>query len=222
MKSKRQKALRTKNRLVLIISLSTLALILIGVVAYQWVSNKKDMATNTSNTEMAVGEWISNNIFKTRKPVDTTSEENSNEDTEISINEEITYTIPSTFIVNTDYPSDQVSFTSPDFMLDTVGMGVAKGLEIHISGTLITDTRTLETEKEDLGQIKGFSKTTNTTIDSVNTLKYHFDGEGVHSLQYYVIKDNYSLTIVIYSKDLNAEKSYQNQINSIISSIQFK
>jgi len=222
MKSKKQKALRTKNRLVLIISLSTLALILIGVVTYQWTLNKKDMDTNTSTTEMAVGKWISDNIFKTRELEDTTSEENTEAPyiPEIAVNEKITYTIPSNFLVDTDTPMDQVGFVSPDFVVGEVG--VADGLDIYISVTPITEKDTLKTQREELRQLNGFSETDDITIDGVPALKYHFDGEGVHSLQYYAIKDSYSLTIIIGSKDLNAEQSYQTQINSFISSIRFK
>lgn len=233
MRSKKQKALRAKNHLFLTISLSTLALILIGIVTYQWILNKKDMDTSsgTNTTVTAVGRWISDNIFKPRPPVTDTDENTGETETpqiaQIALDDKITYAIPSGWTKETgiDYSAStyDVVLKSPDYEAGDTGVGASKGLEIFLSASPLDNRQTLETEKTGAKETFAFSDVLDTKINNIPAIKYHSDADGsVHSLQYFVIKDDYSLLVVISSKDLNAEKSYQSQINSFVSSIRFK
>lgn len=76
---KKKSLLKKKNRLTLIISICVLALILLGVITYQWILNQKDMGTNTSTTNMTIDKWINDNILKNKESEDTTT---NTEDTE--------------------------------------------------------------------------------------------------------------------------------------------
>ena len=197
--SKKQKALRTKNRLILTISLSALALILVGVFTYQWILNKKDM-----------------DIYANTPWKKTSSETPLDPDI-------FTYTKPSGWTNGPSVPN-LAEIQSPDYQAGPSTGEVTRGLEILIGGGAKGKNQTLEAERLLLSKDSHYSDIQNTMIDGLPALKYHNDWENptVHSLEYYVIKGDDFILIIVRSKNLNIERSYQTEIDSIINSIQVK
>ncbi|KKP65521.1 MAG: hypothetical protein UR64_C0026G0005 [Candidatus Nomurabacteria bacterium GW2011_GWE1_35_16] len=200
MKSKKQKALRTKNRLVLIISLSTLALILIGVLTYQLILNKNDMDILANTKKLLV---------------------HSDEPT--TPREIFKYTKLSGWTDTSIIPGS-AEIQSPDYQPGASTGEVSRGIEILILGGAIGKNQTLETFKADLLKRSNYSDIQETKIDNLPALKYHNDRENptVHSLEYEVVKGDDFIAVIVRSKDLNTERSYQAEIDAIVNSIRFK
>lgn len=183
----------------LVILLSTLALILIGVLVYQLILNKNDMDIYANNRNVLV---------------------NSNE----SVPREIfTYTKPSGW-PNTSINSNNVDIQSPDYQPGASTGEVSRGIQILILGGARGKNQTLEIFKADLLKNSSYSDIQETKIDNITALKYHKDEDNptVHALEYEVIKGDDVISIIVRSKDLSTEKTYQKEIDSVVNSVRFK
>ena len=196
MSKKRKK----KQNTLLIISLSTLALILVGVLTYQLILNHAEL-----------------NIYASTKGVTSPSEEYVYE------NSTFTYTKPIGW-TDTTTVSNTIDIQSPDYQVGASTGEVSRGVEIIILGGKKIENQTLEAERSRFSKDANYSDIQDTKIDNLPAIRYHYDeyGPTIHSLEYYVLKDDSFISVIVRSKDLDTEKSYQDEIDAVISSIRFK
>ena len=145
---------------------------------------------------------------------------NSNE----SVPREIfTYTKPSGW-PNTSINSNNVDIQSPDYQPGASTGEVSRGIQILILGGARGKNQTLEIFKADLLKNSSYSDIQETKIDNITALKYHKDEDNptVHALEYEVIKGDDVISIIVRSKDLSTEKTYQKEIDSVVNSVRFK
>ena len=191
---------KKKQNTLLIISLSTLASILVGVLTYQLILNHAEL-----------------DIYASTKRVTSTPEEYVYE------NSTFTYTKPIGW-TDTTTVSNTIDIQSPDYQAGASTGEVSRGVEIIILGGPKIENQTLETEKSRFSKDANYSDIQDTSIDNLPAIKYHYDEYSpmIHSLEYYVLKDNSFISVIVRSKDLDTEKSYQDEIDTVISSIRFK
>lgn len=182
-----------KRPTLLIISMCVLALILVGVVVYQWVLNKSDM--DFSKTDIAVKDTITYTL-----PSGWT------EETNVSYMEN----------------KGDVILKSQGYKDSTTASPEGNGVRVHltISHKSIFQTLGLERRREARG---GFSNFTDISIDEVPGIKYELSKDGTYAMKYFVIKDSTTLRIYVERyNNKSIEEGYMGDINSIINSIQFK
>lgn len=191
---------KKKQNTLLIISLSTLALILVGVLTYQLILNyaELDIYASTKGVASAPEEYVyENSTFTYTKPIGWT---------------------------DTTTVSNTIDIQSPDYQAGTSTGEVLRGVEIIILGGTKIENQTLEAERSRFSKDANYSDIQDTSIDNLPAIKYHYDEYNpmIHSLEYYVLKDNSFISVIVRSKDLDTEKSYQDEIDTVISSIRFK
>lgn len=216
-----------RKKTVILIIISVVALVLVGITTYIWISNRKEIASNYNLAAQTVlNNWLGNRLTQSQKVTDYDTNVIP-ENIPVPVDDKITYKIPSDWVKENGLSysglENDVVLKSPDYESDSLGVGVSNGLEVFFSVSPIPNGYTLETEFNGLKECSVFSDISDSYIDDAPAIKYHSDWDGsVHSIQYYAIKDDYSLLVVIISKDLNTEYSFQNLIDTLIGSIQFK
>jgi hypothetical protein len=224
MPTKKQKLVKKRNQSILIVSMCVLSLILVGVVTYQWILNKSDISKDYNlSAQSVISNWFGN-----RQTLDQKTNNTPVEIEQIPVDDKITYTIPSGWTKENGlaYSNSEadVVLKSPNYQIDDMGVGTSQGMSIFLSASPLENNKTLKTEKSGLKeQYPAFSDISDTKVAGIDAIKYHNDGEGqIHSLIYFVIYRDHSLLVVISTKNLATEESYQNQINSFINSIRFR
>jgi len=134
-----------------------------------------------------------------------------------SIDDLVTYSIPSGWNVIKQESIDYINFSSPDFVVGEAFSGQI-GMIFSVSSTFNLPKYSLEEAAKDSTDNSDF---TNIFVDNLPAIKYHMDFEG-HQLIYNVIKGDRLFWISFMSNNITEENKYQKQIDEFISSIKFK
>jgi hypothetical protein len=196
-----KKSKNQKPHTLLIISMCVLALILVGGFIFIYGSGMM-------NTEM--------DFLRIDKSIkDKTTKET------------ITYVLPSGWTEDTEtsYLKDigAILLKSGDFKESTTtSSSDGSGVVIFLDVSPKYRFQTLWSQKLDLEQ-GGFSNFTDISIDEVPGIRYEQSLKKNYFLQYFLIKDKYTLQINVTNYNhTDIDEKYLKDINSIINSIQFK
>jgi len=210
MKSKKQKVLTKKKlspfRIFLIFSLALLILIVGGT--YLYVSELDNSTVSKFFDSLLVDKSIKD------KPV----------------KDMITYTLPEGWIEDTETPylkeSGAILLKSGDYkenstQWDRDGIGV----EIYLDVTPKYRFETIGTQRRawSSNSFSSETKVLDISIDEVPGLKYEFSYKDSYTLEYFFVKDKY--TVKIYVNNVNRtdiDEKYWKDINTVLDSVHFK
>ncbi len=142
----------------------------------------------------------------------------------------ITYTLPSGWTEDTDSQylkeSGTILLKSADYkenstQWDNDGTGVVVSLDVSPKYRFVT----LKSEKRywKNHSLSDYMKLSDISIDGVAGLRYEFSYNGTYTLEYFFIKDKYSVKIYVNNIDnTDIEEKYWNDINTILDSVHFK
>lgn len=145
---------------------------------------------------------------------------------DLPVKDMITYTLPSnwTEIIDTGTGTNllkSADYKEPTTLNDKDGSGVK--MELNISPKYRFES--LKSQKHDWStdSFADTSKITDISIDSVPGLKYEFNHDDIYLLEYFFVKDKYTIKIFVENSNRTTiDEKYWNDINSIINSIKFK
>jgi hypothetical protein len=190
-----------KRPTLLIISMCILALILVGVFIFIYGSTMM----NTENDFLRIDKSIKDK----------------------SVKDTITYVLPSGWTEDTEASylkeTEAVLLKSGDYKEPTtITSADGNGISMLVNVSPRYRFQTLSSQKWDL-KGSGFSNFTDISIDGISGIKYELIHSEDYFLQYFLIKDRYTLQMnIANSNHTDIEDKYWNDINSVINSIQFK